>query len=837
MEGSQAKSSTASPLVGPEAVTIKLASRGGPFANNGARLLVPPTRINLVNTSAKPVLISRLTLDPLQQSEMGARAESNLTVEAIPLNLAPGESALVTISGSVPTRPAVYTSILRVMHQEGPQLAVRVEFRVAAWAAWGFACMVLGLLLVGLINVLDSESGIKGELRRALLARQSAHEFLQQTPPPQSRATLVENANREFDAAVAILQKPRELSFVDRRAADAQEHLKTAAELTADLRKALSEKPRGSIEMADLEREWMDLKDNFAALLKQFLIPAPSGSSLAQRLGAFDAWAAQRLLRIPIEYYTNDFTYHVTRIRLIYGTGRDRDAATEAAAVRRWMQRAADFVNKQVQHLTFFVQLSANDMTNAERIRQRVEAEGIAADRRSAVLNSLDDTASLLSGPFSWPVRRTVAQRIQEARTETLRAATDAVLAAAESARAQEENEDSIGNVQAVVDDGAKLKHGADGKIDPKEKMVWLRRVVAAWRTRLATLPNPDPPALRAELDAFAAANDSNDLDAIGTHSRRLFEQWAAYSTARAKSLILKATASFCLRLRDDILIDLEATQQTMRRLGGSPNLLKWEGELDRLRTKTDATPDLAEKMPLDCLDILVGLSANAHQLKDEVDSEMWSATVLPDITKHELATEFATSLTPGALANLSSDTRPLHIEVATPFDELYVGRRIEFKIDNLGPDWGPGIVAAIDFGDGQRRIMTAEDLRKNKLVTHTYADAKSFTIVAIAAEAFEPDTMEPVNNALGEGRLQQLSISPSPISAARQLADTFFNARFGLALLIAGLLYFWRYYATKSVFGANTFDYAQAFAVGFAVSLAVNDLPQKLAEFISTRG
>jgi hypothetical protein len=308
MEGSQAKSSAASPLVGPEVVTIKLASRGGPFANNGARLLVPPTRINLVNTSAKPVLISRLTLDPLQQSEMGARAESNLTVEAIPLNLAPGESALVTISGSVPTRPAVYTSILRVMQQEGPQLAVRVEFRVAAWAAWGFACMVLGLLLVGLINVLDSESGIKGELRRAFLARQSAHEFLQQTPPPQSRTTLVENANREFDAAVAILQKPRELSFVDRRAADAQEHLKTAAELTADLHKALSEKPRGGIEMADLEREWMDLKDNFATLLKQFLIPAPSGSSLAQRLGAFDAWAAQRCL-------LSRLTYHVTPVR------------------------------------------------------------------------------------------------------------------------------------------------------------------------------------------------------------------------------------------------------------------------------------------------------------------------------------------------------------------------------------------------------------------------------------------------------------------------------------------------------------------------------------------
>jgi hypothetical protein len=159
-------------------------------------------------------------------------------------------------------------------------------------------------------------------------------------------------------------------------------------------------------------------------------------------------------------------------------------------------------------------------------------------------------------------------------------------------------------------------------------------------------------------------------------------------------------------------------------------------------------------------------------------------------------------------------------------------GRQIEFKIDNLAPNWGPGVNVGVDFGDGPPAIMTAEELSKNG-VTHRYKDAKSFAVVAIA-----PGAIEPTQKALGEGKLQQhLSISPSPISAARQLADNFFNARFGLALLIAGLLYFWSYYAQKTVFGANAFDYAQAFALGFAVSLAVNDLPQKLAEFISTKG
>jgi hypothetical protein len=204
---------------------------------------------------------ARLTLDSLRQSETGASARSNLSVEAAPLNLAPGESAEVTISGSVPATPAIYDSTLRVTPQEGSPLAIRVEFRVAARAAWGFACMVIGLSIVGIMNLFDSESGIKGELRRALLARQNAHEFLQRTPPPQSLTAQVEFINQEFDAAIATLQKPREPSFVDRRGADAEEHLKTATELAAKLRKALSEKPRGSVEVSDLVKEWTDVKN------------------------------------------------------------------------------------------------------------------------------------------------------------------------------------------------------------------------------------------------------------------------------------------------------------------------------------------------------------------------------------------------------------------------------------------------------------------------------------------------------------------------------------------------------------------------------------------------
>lgn len=121
-----------------------------------------------------------------------------------------------------------------------------------------------------------------------------------------------------------------------------------------------------------------------------------------------------------------------------------------------------------------------------------------------------------------------------------------------------------------------------------------------------------------------------------------------------------------------------------MRRIESNPNMQKWEGELDRLRLKTYAMPDVAEKMPPDCLGVMSGLFENAYQLSNEVDSAMWSATVLPDVTKHELAIDFATSLTPDTLRDLISDVRPFLIEVTTPQDELYVGRQIEFRIANI---------------------------------------------------------------------------------------------------------------------------------------------------------
>ena len=333
-----------------------------------------------------------------------------------------------------------------------------------------------------------------------------------------------------------------------------------------------------------------------------------------------------------------------------------------------------------------------------------------------------------------------------------MRVAKDATLAAVQAARAQEAREDFIDSVQAVIDEGAKLKRGADGKIDPKEKAAWLRRGVAVWRARLASLPDPNPPALRVEVDAIEAATEANDMEAVSTHSRRLFEAWKDYGVSRATFLIHKATAPFCMRLRDDMLIDLEAIQQELGRLEASADLQRWDAERDRLRRRVDATPDLAERMTPDCLNVLVDLSGSAYRLRNEIVSAMWSATPLPETTKREIATEFGSVLTPEALANMRRDTRALSVTIVTPEAERYVEREIEFNIGNLGPNWGPSVMLTIDFGDGQQTSVNAEELPKKPLI-HRYKSDKPAKVVVTAAEL--PSSGPPEVDAQSAGRRQ----------------------------------------------------------------------------------
>jgi hypothetical protein len=71
-------------------------------------------------------------------------------------------------------------------------------------------------------------------------------------------------------------------------------------------------------------------------------------------------------------------------------------------------------------------------------------------------------------------------------------------------------------------------------------------------------------------------------------------------------------------------------------------------------------------------------------------------------------------------------------------------------------------------------------------------------------------------------------------VSRAERLADNFLNLRFAIALLIALVVYYWRYHSKTAIFGARSVDYVEAFALGFAANAAVVNLPEVLAKAVS---
>ena len=81
---------------------------------------------------------------------------------------------------------------------------------------------------------------------------------------------------------------------------------------------------------------------------------------------------------------------------------------------------------------------------------------------------------------------------------------------------------------------------------------------------------------------------------------------------------------------------------------------------------------------------------------------------------------------------------------------------------------------------------------------------------VAIAADRFisaPPGTVpRPDGPELGHS-VAEVFVHPSPATTAERRADIFLTAQFGLALLIASVVYFWRHHAGPRVFGTRGFD------------------------------
>lgn len=335
-------------------------------------------------------------------------------------------------------------------------------------------------------------------------------------------------------------------------------------------------------------------------------------------------------------------------------------------------------------------------------------------------------------------------------------------------------------------------------------------------------------------IDALAESLASRNLDLISERQKAVFEQWRKYSTEHALTSIAQAAAPFCMSIRKDIFVTLEIAKENLRTLGDHPQQGNWENRLEALRMQAAATPDAAERLGADSLPKLVDLSKAVFGLSNEVLSARWDRVALSPTTRRWLATDLGTTLSQKTVQNFLSDVRVLQIALATPTTEQYEGREIHFRITNLDPAWKHGVELAVEFGDGTRQTMTAEEAGRGKLFVHTYARATQYPLRAYATPLLTLPPGETKLPELGTSPVRLLTIGTSPVSYAARWADGVFNIRYGLALLIAAVLYFWRLHVRSTAFGASSFDYARAFSLGFLASAGVNKLPDIIKDLFS---
>ena len=166
-------------LAGPDGVSLRQISCGGPFARRAAMMALRTRRIPVTNVSTAPVILQHCAIDPLRGVD-GMLAPGALSVGSVPSNpIGPAESAESTLTGTIPVRPGKYATTVRLLAASGDSLAIPVSLEVPSAAAWGILCMLLGLFLLGTVNLLQGEGAIRTTLHDALQARQDIHTVLE----------------------------------------------------------------------------------------------------------------------------------------------------------------------------------------------------------------------------------------------------------------------------------------------------------------------------------------------------------------------------------------------------------------------------------------------------------------------------------------------------------------------------------------------------------------------------------------------------------------------------------------------------------------------------------
>jgi hypothetical protein len=795
-----------------EPITIGVVSARGPFARGTIALRT--ARAPIRNGSAGQVVVVGACVSPLvEERTQLAIPGGALAAQVAAGTLAAGEAAMVEIGGAVPARPGSYMAHLDV-RCDGVTLSTLVRANVAASAVWGIGCMMLGLLLLGVLMLMTGEGDAQERTREALRTRGEIHAAWQRNPPPQSRRAEVAEIDYDLDEAVRTLARPRGFSVVDRRLADSGELLTAGREAAAKLRDAMAKEPPGTAEVAELAREWNDFQND----LRSLAVPDVGAAGAAGLVGHAAvllnrAWT--QLVGLRVQAAATELGAQFGRVRLVQAAGETPKAQEMAIATRGWLRRYAHDLEDQ-RTLLMRLKLISDGVALADlRVRRLASSDALPPERRTALLARLDTADAALATGMALQDLVTANRIVSETETEAMREQSAALVAQVERASEAAGKELSVDTVGAEF-----AKIGLINNPTVAQKAAIEAHAMEIWRGLLGVVHDDAARGrMQAALDAGGAAAARQDLEGLSQWLHAMQHEWTDYQPRHIAAAAALVVAPVCRDWRDRSLQQLAATQSEVELQSGGPEVTEWERQLDHARRALLAVVPEAS----DCLDKIEEGAGEVIAVSQAAFVRVLEDVPIPLQTRLDAAENSGVADAVAVVRRLMMAPRDLKFSPRTTEVDRVVGQPILFALANLDPNWGTSVAVTIDWGDDATLATNAERLRQGEPLEHRYTDVATRHPVATARDGAA---------VVGHGETE-VFVRPSPATAAEQLADTFLTAQFGLALLIASVIYYWRFHTGSLVFGASTFHYVQAFSLGFAAYAAVADLPKILADHL----
>jgi hypothetical protein len=813
----------------PAQVTIERVSLGGPFSRGATQ--IAPARVPLLNAAAATVSVARAFVSPLVEERTGqaTRAGALATAVASP-TLDAAAASMIEISGTVPARPGIYVAQLEATGDAGQTASAPVRVTVAASAAWGIGCMLLGLILLGVLKLLSGEGDVQDKARETQRARAEIHAWWRREPPPLSRAEAVAEIDRELDDASRTLAQPHPFSVDDHRIADASAALTSAREAAAKLRDALAKDPPGTAEVADLAQDWAALQERLHSLAAADTADAgPTG--LAAHTAALLRRARLQLLGLPLQWVAADLGPQIERVRLAQAAGETDRARAMALATRAWLRRAADDLERRLTLTMGLNQVDDSMIVSVAWVRRLAAGDELPQAQRAALLDRLDAADAALAAGVTLADLATAARAISETETQATRDRADALVTRVQQAATAAADELSVAPMEDAMSELGAIAHPT-----VTQRAAALTRMLEIWRARLVAVNDAETRAgMTKAIDAAEAAAAHQDLAAAMREVHGLQHDWQAYLPRHIAAAGAAAVASVCRDWRDRNLALLIETENAVKLQSGRPEIVDWERRLDHARRGLTAVLPEAAASGDACLGAVKDSGGEVIAVSQAVFTRALADVPIPLQARLDAAQSSGLDAAIALAQQLMTAPRDLKLAPVTAEADRVAGQPLVFALGDLDPNWGSSVRVMLDWGDGTTPDLTdAEKLRQGERLEHSYADVGTVHPTVVAADNFVPAPAAGGLRADGPelGRSDtEVFIQRSPASTAERLADIFLTAQFGLALLIAAVVYFWRYHAGPRVFGTSGFHYVEAFSLGFAAYAAVADLPKLLAE------